>query len=165
MTDLKWRALKFADQAHAGQRRKFSGQPYICHPIRVAARVAAVPGATDEMVVAAFLHDVVEDCGVGLDEIGKEFGPVVKQLVSEVTNPPDQPGHNRRAREAYRFAKLATVSNEAKVIKLADRIDNLSDLPKGTRFYPVYLEESRQLLEVLRGVNADLETVLQELVR
>lgn len=160
--DLPLKALRFAEQAHAGQFRDYTGAPYITHPIRVAARIAALPDSTEEMVAAAFLHDVVEDCGVSLDEIGKEFGPVVRQLVGELTNAPDQPGHNRNAREAYRFAKLATVSKEAKTIKLADRIDNLSELPTTSRFWQTYQQESQQLLEVLRGANQDLEALLEQ---
>jgi (p)ppGpp synthase/HD superfamily hydrolase len=160
---LPLKALRFAERAHAGQFRDYTGAPFVTHPIRVAARIAALPDSTEEMVAAAFLHDVVEDCGVPIDEIGKEFGLVVQQLVDELTNAPDQPGHNRRAREAYRFAKLATVSKEAKTIKLADRIDNLSELPKTARFWKTYQQESRQLLEVLRGANRDLEAVLEHM--
>ena len=65
------RAAQFARQAHEGQRRKCNDRPYIEHPARVAARVTILPGATEAMVVAAWLHDVVEDTTVELDEIAR----------------------------------------------------------------------------------------------
>ena len=66
------KAAAFARRAHAGQRRKYNDRPYIVHPARVAGRVAAHPQATETMVAAAFLHDVVEDTPHALDEVSAE---------------------------------------------------------------------------------------------
>src|ERR1700722_13848505 len=72
------RATKFATDAHDGQRRKWDDEPYVVHPMRVARRVAATDGATLEMVVAALLHDVIEDCPKVLpNEINMSFGDEV----------------------------------------------------------------------------------------
>ncbi|MFD1079593.1 HD domain-containing protein, partial [Longispora fulva] len=66
-------ALEFARNAHASQLRKYTGESYIEHPIRVATMVKTVPHTT-EMVCAAYLHDVVEDTPVSLEDIQRKFG-------------------------------------------------------------------------------------------
>src|SRR5688572_2066454 len=85
--DLESRARGFAERAHAaiGQRRKYTGEPYIVHPIAVAELVRSVPH-TPEMIAAALLHDVVEDTPVTLAQIEAEFGPVVADLVDWLTD-------------------------------------------------------------------------------
>jgi (p)ppGpp synthase/HD superfamily hydrolase len=80
--ELERCALEFATTAHASinQRRKYTGEPYIVHPIAVAELVRSVPH-TPEMIAAAYLHDVVEDTPVTIEEIREEFGPQVAELV------------------------------------------------------------------------------------
>jgi (p)ppGpp synthase/HD superfamily hydrolase len=80
--ELERRALEFAIAAHASidQRRKYTGEPYIVHPIAVAALVRSVPH-TPEIIAAAYLHDVVEDTPVTIEEIRAEFGDEVAALV------------------------------------------------------------------------------------
>lgn len=80
-------AAQFAATAHKGQVRKYNGRPYISHPIRVAGRVATHPEASEELVAAAFLHDVVEDCNVGIGLLQRIFGHAVASLVGDLTNP------------------------------------------------------------------------------
>ena len=82
---MKERAIQFATEAHGDQARKYCGSPYITHPIAVAKIVESVEH-TEEMVVAAILHDVVEDTPVTIDEIETEFGPVVAELVHFLTD-------------------------------------------------------------------------------
>lgn len=77
------RALAFARSAHEGQWRK-SGEPYIVHPIGVA-RITAELGGDVPAVVAALLHDTVEDTGVSLTEIAKRFSPLVAEVVDGLT--------------------------------------------------------------------------------
>ena len=77
------RAARVADRIHAKQRRKGNGQPYILHPIRVAGRVATLEVATDEMVAAAFLHDVIEDTEATEAELAVLFGPTITAIVIE----------------------------------------------------------------------------------
>ena len=69
------KAAQFARKAHGGQKRKFSNEPYIHHPARVAARAMLLPETTEALVCAAWLHDVVEDCGVSLQTLTEVFGP------------------------------------------------------------------------------------------
>ncbi len=82
-TDLVGQAYRFADQCHEGQMRK-SGDPYIAHPLETALFLAGLH-LDSHTIVAALLHDVVEDCDVSLDEITKRFGPEVSKLVDGVT--------------------------------------------------------------------------------
>ena len=76
-------AYDFAERCHDGQRRK-SGEPYIAHPLETAIYLADL-NLDDQTIIAALLHDVVEDCGVSLDEINWRFGPEVTKLVDGVT--------------------------------------------------------------------------------
>lgn len=151
MTTLVERARVFATAAHAavGQKRKYTGEPYIVHPTEVAAIVAEA-GGTDEMVAAAFLHDVVEDTGVTLEDLQNEFGSDVANLVSWLTDVSRPEDGNRRARKAIDRAHSAEAPAEAQTVKVADLISNSTTILKfDPGFAKVYLEEKRQLLEVL----------------
>jgi (p)ppGpp synthase/HD superfamily hydrolase len=161
--ELEQRARGFARAAHeaVGQRRKYSGEPYIVHPIAVAELVKTVPHSP-EMVAAALLHDVVEDTKVGLDEIRAEFGDRVAELVDWLTDV-SRPSHgNRRARKQLDLEHLAKAPAEAQTIKLADLIDNTRSIAVHDKhFWPVYRGEMRALLKVLtRG-----DQTLQEMAR
>jgi len=81
------KARYFATAAHAavGQKRKYSDDDYIVHPIRVANLVKQY-GGTEEMIAAAYLHDVVEDTDVTMDTITSLFGSVVASLVKDLTD-------------------------------------------------------------------------------
>ena len=132
MNDLEKHALRFATKAHEGQLRKYTGEPYINHPIAVAAIVATVDH-TPEMIAAAYLHDTVEDCGITLAEINERFGRKVA------------------TRKALDLQHTALAPSEAKTIKLADLIDNtktISTLDPG--FWQVYKVEKKNLLAVLK---------------
>ena len=95
MKDLVKRAAEFATSAHEGQVRKYTGVPYIVHPIEVMEIVKTVDH-DDEMLAAALLHDVVEDCGVTIEDIVKEFGSDVASLVSALTDVSKPEDGNRR---------------------------------------------------------------------
>lgn len=149
--DLIQIASEFASSAHASinQRRKYTNQPYIVHPRSVAAIVARV---TDDeaTIAAAWLHDVVEDTPVELDEIRQLFGEEVARLVDDLTDvsrPSDGP---RRARKQIDRDHTAQADRKAKSVKLADIIDNLSDFESiPPKFALVFLEECELLVEVL----------------
>jgi (p)ppGpp synthase/HD superfamily hydrolase len=150
--DLEARALEFARAAHAsiGHMRKYTGEPYIVHPIAVAEIVRSVPH-TPEMIAAAYLHDVVEDTPVTLDEIRAEFGDEVAELVDWLTDVSKPGDGNRRTRKAIDLEHTAKAPPAAKTIKLADLIDNSLAIAKHDRgFWPVYRREKRALLEVLK---------------
>ncbi len=146
------KARVFATAAHAAaaQLRKYTNEPYIVHPTEVASIVDSVEGATDEMVAAAWLHDVVEDTGVTIETIRAEFGEKVAELVGWLTDV-SRPDHgNRAARKAVDRAHTAMASAEAQTIKLADLISNCTSIVEhDANFAKTYLEEKRLLLEVL----------------
>ena len=158
------RAARFAKKRHEGQTRA-NGPPYIQHPARVAGRTTLLPDATEEMVAAAWLHDVIEDCDVYLAEIENEFGLYVASLVNELTNTSKGTGLNREGRKKQDRERLATVSHEAKLIKLLDRIDNLGELNgKPSGFAKQYAKESELLVQVVEDASHELVEELRTLV-
>ena len=148
---MKLYALTFAAHAHASQTRKYTGEPYITHPMEVAKTVASVPNHTDEMICAALLHDVVEDCGVTLEEIKQEFGAEVEDLVFWLTDPPTiAGGPNRAERKRMTRERYEIAPAEAQTIKCADIIANTQSIMEhDPKFGAVYLSEVRALLDVL----------------
>jgi (p)ppGpp synthase/HD superfamily hydrolase len=149
MTTLVTRAAEFARTAHAGQVRRYTGEPYFNHAAAVAHLVAA-SGADEATIAAAFLHDTLEDTATTFNELLAAFGLEVATLVLEVT---DVASHgDRAARAALARAHLAKASARAKTIKLADVIDNTGSIAeRDPEFAKVYLAEKRALLEVLGG--------------
>ena len=163
MNNLITQALNFASVAHADQRRKFSDVPYIVHPMRVYMLVSTRYPNFIELQQAALLHDTMEDCGTTKYELVRQFGPVVADLVVELTNvytKEDYPEYNRAQRKAMEFGRISGISPRAKLVKLADRIDNLRDMPGTGDFMHTYLDESFHLAAVLEGTDPILEKEL-----
>lgn len=155
---LEKRAGIFAKRAHEsiGQKRRYTNEDYIVHPIAVAHLVKSVKH-TEEMVAAALLHDVVEDCGVSIDEIEAEFGPDVAVLVSWLTDVSTPADGTREVRKAIDRRHTAAAPPAAKTIKIADLIDNTSTIKvHDPDFWKVYRREKLLLLEVLREGDATL---------
>lgn len=146
------RAYNFATHAHEsiGQLRKYTGEPYIVHPVAVARLVATVPH-TPSMLIAALLHDTVEDTPVCIEDIHAQFGADVADLVSWLTDVSKPEDGKRAVRKAIDRAHISQAPAAAKTIKLADLIHNSqSILAHDPKFAAVYLQEKAQLLEVLR---------------
>lgn len=149
--DIVEKARVFATAAHAacGQLRKYTYEPYIVHPADVVSIVKTVPH-TNEMLCAAWLHDVVEDTGVTIETIREEFGSEVADLVGWLTDV-SRPDHgNRAARKAVDRAHTAMAPAQAQTVKLADLISNTKSIVEhDEKFAKTYLEEKRMLLEVM----------------
>ena len=142
-------AIAFAAVAHAGQTRKFTGDPYIVHPLQVMQLVRRVTEREDA-AVAAVLHDVLEDTVVRASAIKRRFGQDVLDLVVELTEVPIE--GNRAARKASERERLAAISPMGQTIKLADLIANTRSIVKyDPKFAKTYLAEKAALLEVLTG--------------
>ena len=149
MTELD-KAIKFATKAHGKQKRKYTGEPYITHPIAVMEIVRGVPH-TDEMLVAAVLHDTVEDTDVTLADIKAQFGTKVMKLVEGLTDVSRPEDGNRKTRKAMDRAHLAKQNAEVQTIKLADLIHNTMSIGLyDPHFYKVYKEEKIKILDVLK---------------
>tara|TARA_B100001094_G_scaffold251890_1_gene249809 strand:+ start:183 stop:698 length:516 start_codon:yes stop_codon:yes gene_type:complete len=143
------KALEFATEAHKGQVRKYTGEPYIVHPIEVMGLVKQVVD-DPEMQAAALLHDVVEDTPVSIKEIKDEFGPRVAALVSDLTDVSKPEDGNRAVRKELDRQHSAQASPEAQTIKLADLINNSKSIMEhDPKFAKVYMREKTALLEVL----------------
>lgn len=148
--EIVLRAIEFATRAHEGQVRKYTGEPYITHPIAVARIVATVPGHTTEMLAAAVLHDTVEDTPVTIPDIHSEFGAEIASLVHWLTEASTKADGNRATRKAIDRAFLAQAPAEAQTIKLADLIHNTASISQhDPNFWKVYRREKELLLEVL----------------
>jgi len=121
-------ALIFATLKHKGQVRKGDGRPYILHPISVLLRLSESKVSKNIFLlfVACLLHDVVEDCGVSLNEIARRFGHHVAALVEELTTNEEE--CKQLGKKEYLAKKMLRMSSYALVIKLCDRLDNVSDI-------------------------------------
>ena len=151
------RAIEFATKAHKGQFRKYTGEPYITHPLAVMEIVRGVPGHTQVMLVAAVLHDVVEDTDVSLMEIQEEFGNVVSDLVLHLTDISTPEDGNRLKRKRKDAQWYAQGSAEAQTIKVADFIDNTRDIAQNDpRFWEIYKMEKQYALDLLQLADTDL---------
>jgi (p)ppGpp synthase/HD superfamily hydrolase len=150
-------ALAFASAAHRFQRRKYTLQPYIYHPMSVATRLylfykdevginCPVP-----MLQAALLHDTVEDTGVTFGEIEKTFGFDVAALVYWLTDLP-MPGTNRETRKRLNAERLAHAPSAALIVKHFDLEDNTESIelydPKFAKTYIPEKERVRKFTEV-----------------
>lgn len=118
------RAANFAAQRHAGQRRKgAAGEPYVNHLIEVAELISSVLIEADtNLIIAALLHDCVEDAGVKRSEVVDLFGSDVADLVMEVTDDKSLP---KAERKRLQIVNAPRKSVRAQAIKLADKISNL----------------------------------------
>jgi GTP diphosphokinase / guanosine-3',5'-bis(diphosphate) 3'-diphosphatase len=127
-------AFEFAAQAHTGQFRS-SGDPYITHPIAVA-EICASWKLDAQALMAALMHDAMEDCGVTRDDIARQFGDTVAELVDGLTKLDKLQFNSREENQAESFRKmLLAMARDVRVIlvKLADRTHNMrtmSDMPR-----------------------------------
>ncbi len=128
-TQLWHRAASLAARAHCHQVRKDKKKtPYFSHPARVAITVAVRFGCTDEKVLAsAYLHDVIEDTTVDYDNLLKDFGREVADIVACLSK---DPRVVESEREQLYHEQLAAGPWQARLVKLADVYDNLADAPE-----------------------------------
>jgi hypothetical protein len=160
--DRVFAALSFAARAHANQRRKGAAQePYIDHLIEVADLVREATGGADEdALVAAFLHDVVEDTPVTIAELSGRFGEEVARVVLENSDDMSLPKDERRR---ARIAAARHKSTRARLVKTADLISNLRAVAKsppagwGCDRQLGYLDACRQLMDAMRGAHPLIE--------
>jgi guanosine-3',5'-bis(diphosphate) 3'-pyrophosphohydrolase len=163
-------AAAFAARKHKNQRRKGeAASPYINHPLAVAWLLWDVGGVRDATtLVAAILHDTLEDTDTGPVEIQERFGPAVLSIVQEVTDDKSLPKARRKALQVEHAAESST---PAKLIKLADKTHNLRELtadppadwPRARSHN--YVVWARRVVDGVRGVNAPLEAAFDEAVQ
>ncbi len=165
--------LKAADAAarwHVHQRRKGAAkEPYINHLLEVASLVAeATEGKDSNLVIAALLHDAIEDCEVPHELIAETFGTDVADLVMEVTDDKGLPKDQRKKIQAETAHKKTP---RAKILKLADKTSNLRTLVTSpapdwsVRRKIEYIAWARKVAAGLRGANDYLEKRFEEAAR
>ncbi|MBT6123624.1 MAG: bifunctional GTP diphosphokinase/guanosine-3',5'-bis pyrophosphate 3'-pyrophosphohydrolase [Halieaceae bacterium] len=123
------RAYYFAEQAHHGQLRR-SGEPYVTHPLAVAGILAEMH-MDHQSLIAAMLHDVIEDTGIPKSAIGEQFGAPVAELVDGVSKLTQMEFGSLEEKQAENFQKMAlAMARDIRVIlvKLADRLHNMRTL-------------------------------------
>ena len=158
------RALAFAAHKHRDQRRKDAdASPYINHPIALAACLANEGGVTETTVlVAALLHDTVEDTETTVAELGEHFGAQISGIVAEVTDDKSLP---KAERKRLQIEHARHLSREARLVKLADQIGNLRDVRQAPppdwqlERRQEYFDWARRVVDGLRGVSAPMEAV------
>lgn len=144
-------AYNFAQTKHEGQTRKFTGTPYFRHPKGVA-RIIEDLTRDEDMIIAALLHDTVEDCGVSIETIRQRFGLQVAAYVDELTSKKEE-YEAAGGKAKYLAKKMWKMSDNTLVLKLADRIDNLRYADKDCKtlehkeFVRKYYNETREIFD------------------
>jgi guanosine-3',5'-bis(diphosphate) 3'-pyrophosphohydrolase len=163
-------ALEFAAARHRDQRRKdAAASPYVNHLIDVAGLLANVAGVDDlPTLVAATLHDTLEDTATTAEELEREFGPEVRAIVEEVT---DDKRLAKAERKRLQVERAAGRSRQARLVMLADKISNVRDVtrrpppawtPEGTGRY---FDWTEQVVGRIRGTSGPLEAHYDQVLR
>jgi GTP diphosphokinase / guanosine-3',5'-bis(diphosphate) 3'-diphosphatase len=160
-------AANFAARKHKGQQRKGADKaPYINHLLEVAEILSDTCGDDDlVLLLAALLHDTVEDAGVAREQLAAEFGNEVAEVVLEVTDDKSLP---KAERKRLQVVHAPHKSARAKLLKIADKISNLRDLQNSPPpDWPVerrveYFEWARAVVEGCRGGNPRLDALFDE---
>lgn len=164
------RADQFADKAHAGQFRKTKPGapkiPYIEHPRAVAKILRDEAGVDDQItLVAALLHDTMEDCGVIYESLVAEFGHDVADLVVELTNDPMVP---KEGKTAAQIAKARKMSARAAAVKVADKTANLRDILSAPPDWSAdrkrqYFNDARSVVQAMGQRHPTLEAIFDQI--
>lgn len=158
-------AAVYAAEKHKYQRRKgFNQIPYINHPLKVTQLLMECGEFDTELLVAALLHDVIEDTDATEQEISELFNPEIGKLVSEVS---DDKELLYTIRKELQVKKAPNLSPKAKLIKIADKICNMRDILN----YPLdwsperklaYLDWAKQVFSGCRGANNALDSIFEK---
>jgi guanosine-3',5'-bis(diphosphate) 3'-pyrophosphohydrolase len=168
-TTILLKAVQFAAGKHQAHRRKdVDASPYINHPIGVAHLLADIGGVTDlDTLVAAVLHDTIEDTETTPGELEEQFGRAVRDLVEEVT---DDKTLEKAVRKQLQIEHAPHLTPGAKAIKLADKIENTRDLIESP---PAdwslarrieYLDWAEKVVAGCRGTNGALEKLYDQVL-
>ena len=168
LISILFKALAFSAEKHRTQKRKdIDKSPYINHPIALA-NILAKRWVIDENVLcAAILHDTIEDTETTADELRKHFGEKITSIVLEVS---DDKSLDKDIRKQLQIDHAASLSREAKLVKLADKIANITDIINTP---PVNWSKERKqeyftwaeaVVNKLRGAHQGLEKDFDDLI-
>lgn len=155
-------AYLMAKEKHRGQKRR-DGRPYIAHPItvaRVVRKYFSNEERLNEMIIAAYLHDTIEDTDTTYEEIKEKFGSYVAYLVMGVTN--DEEVKKSMGKTNYLCYKMYHMNNDVLNLKLCDRLSNVMDLRNAEKsFIERYETETIMILDYLLSNRNLTETQLE----
>lgn len=170
---MVYEALRFAYEAHQGQVRRYTGEPYLYHPIEVMHIVeittygAWVQPIQERAMCAALLHDVVEDTARTLEDVDAHFGSIVSQWVEGLTAPSKPEDGNRAARMNIDLEYLRRQNDYVHTIKCADIISNVKDIASvctDKKFAKKYVEEKWSAVEACCGALLSTRTIAETVV-
>lgn len=154
-------ALAYAEERHAGQRRKADGAPFIEHPVEVG-WLLYWAGAPDDVIAAGVLHDTIEKTGASVGELEDRFGPHTAGLVAALSEDPGIPTYARR--KAALRDQVAAAGPEALMVFAADKISKVRELRLARSQAKVprrRLTHYRRCLELLERLLSDSPLVMQ----
>ncbi|MFX1499572.1 MAG: HD domain-containing protein [Promethearchaeota archaeon] len=160
-----WKAISFAFIKYGNLRRKSKEIPYVVHPIRITAILQAADFNEfdhEDLMIAALFHDLLEDTDTDLNEIENHFGKKIGKIVVELTKPEGAKG---RKKDNW-LENFVNNSKEAKIIKLADRIDNILDMQDiwDIEKQRSYLDQAKIILKSCGDANKQLAQKLDDLI-
>ena len=158
------RAITFAFSKYGELKRKSQNIPYVVHPIRINAILRAAgfnENDNEEMMIAALFHDLIEDTETPIDEIETQFGTKIASIVMELTKP-------EKGNKDEWLKNFESASKEAKIIKMADRLDNLIDMTTESwkiKKQKSYAEQAKIILEKCGSAHSEIALKLQEEIK
>lgn len=161
-----WNAISFAFVKYGKLKRKAKQIPYVVHPIRITAILRAAgfnEFEHEDLMIAALFHDLIEDTDTNLKEIENQFGDKVSSIVAELTKPEGVKG---RKKDKW-LEKFVNNSKEAKIIKIADRIDNLMEIIDvwAIEKQISYTDQAKIILKSCGDANMKLAKKLDDIIR
>lgn len=144
---------------HGDQKRRYTGEPYVAHPVEVAGIIAGRGWCGVDALAAALLHDVLEDTSATFDDVAAVAGEKVARMVLALTN---APGRNRAMRKAADRERLAGAGAVVQTIKIADLLSNAPCIREhDPKFWVTYRKEALDLLDALVDADAGLREELR----
>ena len=166
--NLILKATEFSALKHQNQKRKDGKTPYVIHPISVAMILSEIGGVDDEEILsAALLHDTIEDTETTAGEITREFGSKIRSIVEELTDNKELSYYERKQ---FQIDHAPSLSKEATLVKIADKISNVTDLidEKPTDWDDIrckeYIDWAESVISRCQKVNMNLEEHFYNLV-
>ena len=165
--DIITKAKEFASHAHRNHVRNDEAKtPYVHHLVEVADLVKE-SGGTYQEIAAAWLHDIIEDTQTTIEDVRREFGDEIAEIVAGVTDLPEWLGLSLQERKAKQAARVSKESNSIKRIKLADQTSNVQIVGKGKLDFSMdtnftYIDSAKKIAEGCKGVSEYLDRLFKE---
>jgi guanosine-3',5'-bis(diphosphate) 3'-pyrophosphohydrolase len=157
------KALNYAAISHQNQRRNGSKIPYINHPIKVCQLLSKIGNIQNEIILcSALLHDIIEDTDITVTQLENTFGCEIANLVLEVSDDKSLP---KKERKQLQILHAPLLSDNARVLKLADKIANMQDILHNPPDWSVerkieYFDWAKRVFDAgLSGINSQLEVL------